>query len=403
MEYRYEAYTADKKIVRGTLDASSEAIAEGLLYGAGYPRVLQLKEIRKTLALERLFPSLFSIKEREVIEFSYQLATLLESGMPIITALNLITKQKHKTAMKETISGIRIELEGGSSFDKALNKYPHVFPEVYRQIIKASEHTGNLVAALRQAAGYLEKNREKMARITRALAYPLLVTLMAIAVVTIIINVAFPPLTRLFISLGSELPWTTRSLIAIAGIFTDYKLYLLGGLFTFFVLLVGLVQLPGGRVVIDRLILKIPRIGHIVLLRDMNQLCRTMSLLLEAGVPLPKIMTSVIGTVSNRVIRNALIEVRQRLIQGQGLSQPMAQLGIFPELLVEMAVIGEKSGSLPSVLASLSDLYEKNIEQEVHLLISVVQNSLMILIAVAVGYIGISMITPLYSMLQTVH
>ncbi|MFC1870025.1 type II secretion system F family protein [Chloroflexota bacterium] len=128
-----------------------------------------------------------------------------------------------------------------------------------------------------------------------------------------------------------------------------------------------------------------------------------MSLLLEAGVSLPSIMSSVVGTVTNRVLRKALVEVRQKLVQGQGLSQPMAEIGLFPELLVQMVVIGEKTGSLPSSLASVSDLYERKIEQEVRTLISLIQNILLVIIAIVVGFIGISMITPLYSMLGAVH
>ncbi len=403
MAYQYEAYTLDKKIVRGTIDASSESMAEGILYRSGYSHVLKLREVHPSSILERWLPSFFGVKTQDVIEFSRQLATLVESGMPIITALELIEKLVRVVAFKKIISGLSTELQGGLSLSRALSKYPRVFSNIYCQVIKASEYTGNIAIALRQAADYIEKNLVMTAKIKRAFAYPTFVLLMAIGVVILITNVALPPLVQLFTSLGAELPWTTRLLMFIATSVASYRFYLLGALFILIISIVGYTRLDSGKLLMDRLTLKIPLTGNISLLRNMTQFCRTVSVLLETGLPLPSIMNVVIGTMNNRIIRQALAEVRQKLIQGQGLSQPMAKVGLFPELLVEMVVIGERSGTLQSVLATLSDLYEKKVDQKVRVLISTIEHGLIVVIGVVVGFIGISMITPLYSILRTMH
>ncbi|MFC1914156.1 type II secretion system F family protein [Chloroflexota bacterium] len=403
MAYRYEAYTPDKRIVRGTIGASSERAAEGILYGEGYARVLRLQEIRNGAMWERWLPSLFGVKTQDVIEFSYQLATLIESGMPIITALGLLEKQTSKAALRRIIAGLSIELQGGGSFSQALSKYPQVFSDIYCQVVRASEHTGNLALALKQASGYIEKNMIMTAGIIRTLTYPSLVLLMAIGVVILITNVALPPLVRLFTSLDAELPWTTKLLMFAADFVAGNKFYLLGGFSILLLFFVVYIRLPSGKLAMDKFILKIPMIDHIVISRDVSQFCRTTSLLLEAGVSLPHIMSIAIGTVNNSIIRQALVEVRQKLVQGQGLSQPMANNALFPELLVEMVVVGEKTGTLPSTLATLSDFYEQTVDRKIRLLVSTVQHSLMVMIGVAVGFIGISMITPLYSILKTIH
>ena len=401
--YRYEAYTLDKRIVRGRIDASSERMAEGILYGEGYARVLRLQEIRPGATWERWLPGLFGVKTQDVIEFSLQLATLIESGMTIITALGLLEKQTSKAALKRVIAGLSIELQGGRSFSQALSNHPQAFSDIYCQVIKASEYTGNLAVALRQAAGYIEKNMAMTASVKRTLAYPSLMLLMSIGVFTLITNVALPPLVRLFTSLGAELPWTTNLLIFSADFVANNKFSLLAGFSILILLFFSYIRMAVGKLAMDKFMLKIPMIGDIVIKRNMSQFCRTMSLLLGVGISLPRIMGIVIETMNNSIIRQALVEVRKKLVQGQGLSKPMAKISLFPELLVEMVVVGEKTGTLQSTLATLSDFYEQTVDRKTHLLISTMQHFLLVMIGVVVGFIGISMITPLYSVLKTIH
>jgi type IV pilus assembly protein PilC len=329
MVYHYRAYTLDKRTVRGMINATSERLAEEALYQAGYHRVLSLKEVRPDLSLEKLLPTLFSVKTQDVIDFSRQLATLIESGVNIIAALELLQVQASRAALREIIAGLVEELRGGNNLSKALNKYPKAFSYTYCQVIKASEQTGNLEAGLRQVAGYMEKQAATTRRIKHTMAYPALVLLMAIGVFILLVTVALPPLVGLFQSLGAELPLVTRLLIAAADFFTSYRLYLLGGLFILIISIVVYVRLPMGRLTIDRLMLKLPLIGSINIERNICRFCQTTSMLLQAGILLPQIMDTVIQTSGNRVVRRVLIDVREKLIQGQGLSQPMMAIDLW--------------------------------------------------------------------------
>jgi len=403
MAYRYKAYTLDRRIVQGTIDAISERMAEEALYQAGYHYVLSLKEIQPGLHLERLLPTLFGVKTQHVIDFSYQLATLIESGVTLLTALQLLEGQASRAAFRRVIGGLVEELRGGSSLSQALSKYPEAFSYTYCQVVKASEQAGNLEVGLRQMASYMEKQAATAKRIKHAMAYPVMVLLMAIGVFSLLITIVLPPLVGLFTSLGAELPWTTRLLITAASFLINYKLHLLVGVFAVIMLIVGYVRLPAGRLTWDRLLLRLPVIGSINIQRAMCHFCRTTSMLLKAGLLLPQIMDIVIQTIGNRTIRGALNNVRDKLVQGQGLSQPMATIHLFPSLLVEMVVVGEKTGTMDSALATLADFYEQSVDQKINSLISMIEPTLTVVVGLVVAFLAVSMITPLYSILGSLQ
>ena len=403
MAYHFTAYTVDKRIVQGTIDATSEITAEEALYRVGYHRILNLREVQPRPSLEKLMPTLFGVRTQDVIDFSRQLATLIESGVTILNALQLLQSQASRAALKKTISGLMVELQGGSSLSQALSKYPQAFSYTYCQVIKASEQAGDLEVGLRQIAGYMEKQAVTRGRVRRALAYPVLVLLIASGVFALLITVALPPLVGLFNSLGAELPWMTRLLIATAGFLTTYKLYLLEGLLILTILIFSFMRLPAVKLTIDRLMLKIPLIGTINIQRNMCQFCQTTAMLLRAGLLLPQIMNVVILTVGNRIVRQALREVRDKLVQGQGLSQPMAAIDLFPRLAVEMVVVGEKTGNLESNLATVADFYEQSVDRKINTLISMIEPTLTILVGLVVVFIALSMITPLYSILGSIR
>ncbi len=402
MAYKYTVYTSEKQIVQGTVDAASESIAEELLYRTGFQRILSLRATRHGSSLEQLIPTLFGVKTQDVVDFSQQLATLIESGITIIAGLQLLEGQASRKSMKKVISGLVQELREGENFSEALKRFPQVFSHTYFQLIQASEQTGNLEVGLRQVAVYMEKQAATAQRIRRALTYPAMVLIVAAGVFALLITVALPPLVGLFTSLGAELPWMTRLLIATAGLLLNFKLYFLGGIITLIIITAGYFRLPSGKQTMSRLMLKTPVIGAINLERSMFHFCQTMSMLLRAGLHLPRAMDIEIHTVGNLIIRQALEYTRDKLIQGQGLSQPMAEIELFPQLMVGMVVIGEKTGTLDSTLATLANFYERRVDQKIDSLVSMLEPVLTVLIGLVVIFIALSMVTPLYSILRAI-
>jgi type IV pilus assembly protein PilC len=400
--YQYRAYTLDKRIVEGTIDALTESMAEESLLGAGYNHVLALKKVRPPLSLERLFPGFYGIKKTDVIDLFYQLATLVESSMPVVQSLWLLAEQAPKTAIRNFIHKLGQQLAGGTAFSQALTPYPDLISSHYCQVIRASEKSGDLTRGLRLVADYMEKEAQTTNNIRRMLSYPAFLILMSFIVIIIIAIVAVPSLMQLFLSLGIDLPLPTRMLVAVAGFIVNDKYYILAGLVSLAVVIVLLYRSSASRRFLDTLALKLPLIRHIVVMRNICRFCRSGAMLLEAGLTLPQTLDTIIGIIDSSTIRRALQEIRQDLIKGKGLSQPMTKSPLFPRLLVDMVYIGEKTGTLPSSFAAMADFYEKKLDQRVQKLLAMIEPASIIIVGLIIGFIGIAIITPLYSIYQTV-
>ena len=403
MAFKYTVYTADKKIVNGTLDVISEHLAESALYRAGYARIISLKHIMPGWNAEKLLPTLFGVKRQEVIDFANQMSTLIESGIPVVTALELLGGQAKRRVTKRIISSLASEIREGGTLSEGMGHFPKVFPETYRQVIKASEQVGSLGKGLKNAGEFAEKQAAAGQKIRRAMTYPAFVLVMAAGVSVLLITVALPPLINLFKSMGAHLPWTTRLLIGVTSFISHDKYYIIAAIALILLIFYFALKLTSVKIARDKFLLKIPVTGQITIDRSMQYFCQTASMLLEAGLRLPLTMDIIVQSNSNRVIRSALEKIRDRLLQGEGLSQPMSEIPLFPTLLVEMTAVGEKSGAMDTTLATLGNYYEQKVDHSIDTLISLIEPTLTVIIGVVVLLLALSVITPLYSILRSIH
>jgi type IV pilus assembly protein PilC len=402
--YQYEAYTLDREIVQGTIDAPNEGIAEEKLNGAGYHQILTLKKTSPSLSasVKRLFLRRFSVKKAEFVDFFQQLATLLDSRMPFVQALWILAEQTPNPALRNVISKLGRDVSGGIPFSLALGQYPKLISNHYCQVIRVSEKSGDLTRGLRLVAGYIDKEITLSGHVKRMLSYPSFLGLAALIVIIIVATIAVPALTKLFESLNVDLPLVTQVLVAFAGFITTYKFHLLAGLLAIIGIGIFLKKSPSVKKYLDALALRLPIIGNIVIMRNVCRFCRSSAMLLEAGLTLPQAINAIIGTIDNGIIKNALKEIRQEIIKGKGLSQPMQKAGLFPRLLVDMVAIGEKSGSLQSSFSTMADYYEKRLDRRVQKLLSMIEPASIIIVGLIISFIGIAIITPLYSIYQNV-
>jgi type IV pilus assembly protein PilC len=402
MPYKYVAYNNDKKLVTGTIDVTSEGMAEQAIQRAGY-RLLSLESVGTRVTLQRLMPSLFGIKTGDVIFFSRQMATLIETGTTIPTALQLLQEQVSNTALKVIVGTIIEDVRSGSSFSEALERHPDAFPQIYRRMVGVGEQTGNLEVVLRQAANYMEKEKLLVKKVSRAMIYPVIILLLALGVVTLMLTFALPSMVDMFDEFNADLPVTTRLLIAITNGFATYKLHLLAVVLAIAGAAVWGVKQPVGRRSLDKVLLKMPLIGPVCLLREISHICRTMSMLVHAALPMPEIMDITVQTTGNTAVAESVEDVRTKMLQGQGLSQPMSQHQVFPRLLVQTVAVGEETGTLDSNLATLADSYEGEVDERVNKLVSMMEPCLMLGMGVVVGFIVISVIMPMYSIMGKVE
>jgi len=400
MTYHYRAYTPNKEIAEGTVEATSEKNAEESLYQAGFKYILSLQVSAPRTTVQRLLPTLFGIKPLDIILFSRQLATFVSSGVPLLAALHLLEGQASRPALRAVIAGLIKELEGGSSFSQALSRYPEVFSYSYCQVVKASELAGELEVGLKQVADYMERQIIVSSKAKRALVYPAFVSLLAIAILTLLVTVVLPPMALLYSSFNVELPWATRTMISFTEFFTAYRLQILLAVLLAILGLLIYSRLPAGKLMLDRLALRMPVWGDITVPRLMGQFCRTASMLLRSGLQLPQVMDVAIRTVStNRIVNQALAEVRDKLVEGKGLSSPMSENPLFPETMVKMVAMGEQTGSVDTALSTLADYYESQTNQRMQSFVAMIEPTVTVLIGLGVAFILVSFIVPLYSVL----
>jgi len=394
--YQYKAYSPEKKLVEGTIDASSENMAEEFLRKAGYSDVLTLKEktqrrgILSSLRLRR-------VNKADIVELFQQLATLIDSRMPVVQALSLLADQTPQTELKEVITKLGERLSSGLSLSQAMSWYPQLIPAHYREVIRVSEQTGNIPLGLRLVAGYMEKENAVTKNLARTLGYPAFLIGMAAIVITVVAMVAIPSLTTLFTSLNATLPLPTRMLVGLTHFIGHYGYYLLSGLAALAFAIYYFVKSPAGKQWLDKTLLRLPVFGSVIILRNVCRFCRNTAMLQEAGLTLPQSLNSVIGVIDNSVIKAALSDIRQDLIKGKGLSQPMSGSDMFPKLLVDMVYIGEKTGTLQTSFATMADFYEKKLDQKVQRLLAMVEPASIIIVGLIIAFIGASIITPIYS------
>jgi type IV pilus assembly protein PilC len=402
MSYRYVAYKATGEEVTGLLEVATEGAAERILWDSDLT-IVSLQEVRRRTSLAELMPTYFGPKPKDVILFSRQLATLVESGIALLPALQLLTEQVTNKPFKRVIEQIVEDIQKGVSLAEALEQHKYVFSPLYCRMMEVGERTGNIALILRRLATYMEKEQEVASRMRGAMAYPAFVLLLAIGVVGIITTFTLPPMMGLFSEFGAQLPWTTRSLIAVTEFVTTYRFHLLAGGVVVALTSTWYVSLPLGRRHRDLLLLRLPLIGKINIQGNVSRLSRTMSTLLRAGLPLPEIMELTLQTIGNVVIRDVVEAIRTESLQGRGLSEPLAANALFPKMFSQMVRVGEETGTLDSHLETLADFYELEVERAVHTLTSMMEPALTLFVGLIVGFVAVSVIMPMYSLLGSIN
>lgn len=397
MNYKYVAYDEQKRLIKGKMEVASATVAEQMLLRRGYQPVTITEAITMP-PIEEALPSLFKVKLKEVVMFSRQLATLIDAGISIVPALQLIQEQTGNRLLKKTINELLKDLRSGNSFSQALSRHEKIFSDLYCQLVAVGERTGNASDSLRQAALYMEKDDVMRKKIKKALTYPAIVAGVAVVVMAVLMTFVLPSLMEMFSNMNTELPITTRLLIDCTDFASTHALELFVGMGVVAGAGIMYVRRPSGRYKLDQLLLKAPVIGKANLMGEMARFSRTLALLVHAGLPLPEILQMAQQTSTNLVIKEALVQVRTELLQGEGLAAPMARNKLFPPLLVQMVSVGEESGRLESTLETVATSYEVEADETIGNMVSMIEPVMTIVLAIGVGFIALSVITPMYTM-----
>jgi type IV pilus assembly protein PilC len=395
--YKYVAFAPSGEQVVGSVDAVSEDVAERTLWDWGY-KIVFLQPVRALPRLDEIIPSLFGVKPQEIINFSRQLATLVESGIALLPAIDLLRGQS-KGPLARVLGDVTRNIKDGAPFSAAVAEHPKVFPPIYGKLMEVGERTGRLETVLRQVALHIEKEEAILKRVRGAMAYPAFIVILAIVVVSILMTTALPPLISLFDEFDAPLPLPTKILLAVTSFATTYKIHMLVAAAIAVAGVAWHIKRPVGRRQLDLLLARSPLIGPINVQSSVSRFSRTMAMLLRAGIPLSSIMELVLQTTENQIVRDELAKVRDELLRGEGLSSPLARSSLFPPMLSEMVAVGEETGALDTNLETLAEFYANEVDEKVGALTSMIQPAMTLAIGLGVAFIALSIIMPMYSIM----
>jgi len=404
--FSYRALDAAGKVVKGTLEGDSERQVRAQL------RRRQLKPIsvdsvkaqkQQLLNVDgrhrfgrRLIPTRLAIKELTLL--TRQLASLVQSGMPIDECLQAVARQTRKDKVQQIVLQVRSRVTEGLSLAQAMAEHPRVFDDMYRAMVSAGEKAGFLGPVLERLAEYTENSQYMRQKLLSAIIYPLVLMLVTIAIVTILMVEVVPELTGIFTRAQQQLPFSTTLLIAISDFLSNYGPACLLGLLLSISGCMYWLQKPNNRLLFHRLLLKVPTISHIIIQSNTAQFAATLSLLLDSGVPLLEALRIAAQVMRNRHLCANSHRVTDAVEEGSSLHNALDKAHFFPPLLVQMAASGEINGTLAEQLRYASRNQERELELQIGAALTILEPLTIVIMAIMVGFIMYAILMPIFNM-----
>ncbi|RMG34005.1 MAG: type II secretion system F family protein [Gammaproteobacteria bacterium] len=356
------------------------------------------------LKVRKKATSLFSnrkqkITPKDIAVFARQLATMMEAGVPLVQALDIVARGHNNPSMQDMLLTIKNNVEGGASLHDSLRKHPLYFDDLFCNLVEAGEQAGVLETLLDKIATYKEKTESLKGKIKKALFYPIAVIVLAIVITAVIMIFVIPQFKSLFEGFGADLPAFTKMVVAMSDFVVAWWWAILLGVAALS-MFIGFTwkRSPKLRESVDRLLLKLPIIGNIMHKAALARFCRTTATMFAAGVPLVEALSSVAGATGNTVYEKRVLAMRDDVATGQSLQLAMKQQGIFPHMLIQMVAIGEESGALDDMLSKVADFYEEEVDNAVDSLSSLLEPMIMAVLGTLIGGLVIAMYLPIFQM-----
>src|SRR5688572_13682898 len=339
----------------------------------------------------------------DIAVFSRMLATMMKSGVPIVTSMEIMAGGQKNPKMKELINAVRSDIESGSSLHESLSKHPVQFDELYRNLVKAGESAGVLETVLDTVATYKENIESLKGKIKKALFYPATVVAVAILVSAILLIFVVPQFQQVFQSFGADLPAFTQMIIAASDFMISYWwLMLMLSVGTGVAFIMAKNRSPRFAHFLDRMILKVPIIGQILHNSAIARFSRTLAVTFKAGVPLVEALDTVAGATGNVVYEQAVRNIRDDVAVGYPVNVAMKQVNLFPHMVTQMTAIGEEAGALDTILFKVAEFYEQEVNNAVDALASLLEPLIMVFLGVIVGGMVVAMYLPIFKLAATV-
>jgi type IV pilus assembly protein PilC len=398
MKFSYVALNELGNRVTGVESAMTSGAANIALLNRGF-RPLEITEKKSILQFEITRKR---VPRKEVMHFSRQLGVFMKAGIPIMEALEVIETETSDKLLKKVLLSMIDDIRAGDTFAAAASGHPEAFPNYYVGILESAELTGNLDTVLNQLAEYIERDVEARGKLTSAMVYPGVVLGMAVVTVVVLAAFVLPRFEVFFKQLKAKLPLPTRMLLAVSGDVSKYWYAIAGVILVAVVGFVAMRRSKGGRAILDSIILKIPVAGDLVQAAVLERVCRVLSSMVRAGVDLPEAMSVTSDAANNAVFRRGLDQIREEMMEGQGLAAPLARTGLFPGAAKQMFRVGEETGTLDTQLETAAAYYNRELDVKVKRFTSLFEPAVIVMVGVVVGFVAVALISAMYGIYRQV-
>lgn len=400
MRFSYKAVNSEGKKIRGFVEAKEIQDASSYLR----QRALTPIEItgQKDSELSKIIPGLNSVGDKDIVLFTRQLSSMLSSGLTLLKSLEILQEQVTNNALREILGSVLLDIEEGKSFSSAISKYPHVFPEIYVSLVKAGESSGLLDKLFLRLANNLEKEQKLKNTVRGALIYPTIVILLMIVVVIIMMVFVVPQVNQLYDQLNADLPFATKFVVNLSNIFMKGWVFLIAIVGVLLYAFIRWRRTPRGKETYDKLILKTPLFGKIITESILTEFSRTFGLLIGTGTLVVDALNQSAGVTGNLAYEQAIGGVSKRVEKGMSVGEALGYYPYFPPLLIQLVKVGEETGKIDENLMKAAEYFEEDVNQAIKNLSTVMEPFIIVVLAIGVGFLIFSIITPIYGIISQI-
>jgi len=395
--YRYSAMDASGRTVNGRLEADSFELVRAKLSDLNY-HVLSIRQARGGSGFKDAMANMQRVKLRDLVVFSRQFATMIDAGLSVVKCLDILQKQTRNTKMKEVIGEVKRDVAGGASLTEAVQKHPRIFSPLYVNMIRSAEAGGILDIVLDRLSTFLEKEQETRNKIKSAMTYPAVVFSFAMLMLVGLLFFVLPKFKGIFETMGLALPLSTRLMLNSSTYMKSYWYVALVFMVGSVIVIKMIARTDKGKYAIDNAKLRVPIFGDLLLKTAVSRFARTFGTLISSGVPVLRALEIVSDTAGNRVVSETVVRARHSIKEGEKISTPLFGSKIFPVMVTQMIAIGEETGRLDQMLVKVSNFYDDEVDNTLKSLTSLIEPLMIVGLGLIVGFIAISVISPIYSL-----
>lgn len=397
--FEYKGKTLAGTTVSGELKAKDRNELEKLLRSN---KILVSSVIKKPSSIKLSF-GMKRVKKVQISRFTRQFATMIGAGLPMVQCLEILSQQSESAELRKVISQVKESVQAGTTLAEALSKHKKIYDDLYVNMVDAGEIGGALDTILIRLAAYREKADALVRKVKGALIYPAVIFIVAIGVTTAMLTFIVPVFAKLFSGLGAELPGPTKFVL---GLSYFLRSNFITGLIFLVLLAIGFrfySRTDKGRLLIDKILLKLPLIGELLRKSAISRFTRTLGTLISSGVSILEALDITAKTAGNKVIQNAIKKSVISIAEGETITQPLKETGVFPPMVTQMISVGEKTGGLDDMLNKIADFYEEEVDAAVSAITSIIEPVVIIFMGVIVGGILISMYLPMFDIIGKIN